>query len=113
MIDAMPTVPWPVFGWYMLGAALRGVWMWLTWLQRPLAEAEPSLRQIAARSGKAIIGSIVIAFVWTGGHMLPLLSWLNIEVPFEVAVTPLSSLAAGFILEMFLVERVIGRVEKK
>ena len=93
MIDAMPKMPWDVFLWYMAGAACRGAVTWLSWLQAPRSleeieviekgqrgKAMVSKRggvtwlQQLARSAKAVIGSAAVAFVWTGGHMLPVLA---------------------------------------
>jgi peptidoglycan biosynthesis protein MviN/MurJ (putative lipid II flippase) len=100
---------WTVFAWYMGGAVLRGIWGWMTWVQ----QGETPWTHQAARSVKVMIGSAIVAFVWTGSHLWNLLAWLNMDIPFQVGVSPLSSLAAGFILEMVLVERVIGRIDKK
>jgi hypothetical protein len=100
---------WTVFAWYMGGAVLRSLWGWMTWFGTTNGDAAPWRKQ-AARSVQTIIGSVIVAFVWVGSHLWNLLEWVNVDVPFQVAATPLSSLAAGFVLEIILVERLVKKL---
>jgi len=97
------------FLWYLLGAALRALYSWLGWVQKPEGDRRTTMVQQLAIAGQKLILSVVVAFLWTGMHLWTLLEWMGVEVPAQIPVTPLSSIAAGFLLELFLVERLARR----
>lgn len=101
---------WAVFGWYMLGAGLHALYRALDYAR---ASDPGPWRPILAALGQDVILSTVVAWIWTGGYLWAVLRWLQVEVPFEVAVVPLTSLAAGFALKIAMLDRLLCRFKER
>lgn len=96
---------WAVFGWYMVGAALRALYVFLDWCRRGRDSRTKTGRQAAAAAAQGLIATAALASVWTGGYAGLLFGKFGYELPFEIVIAPLSSVSAGFLIEAFLIER--------
>jgi len=99
------TAVWAVFGWFMAGALLRAIYSFLGWVRRPTLERKETCIQAGAGALQSCIATAALASLWTGGYAGVLLGLGGFEVPFEIVIAPLSSVSAGFLFELFLVER--------
>ena len=102
--------------WYMVGALLHVFYRWSRWkVHNP--PTEPWLlywRAHLATNVSALIMALIVAFVWVENLLTWFVGMVGIDTGTwpEIPRNPLTSLAAGFLLE-YLAAGLISRFERR